>query len=226
MSIERNLEFLKPGEHTESFDLVITPLGPLSMQMAPTGQHYAAFVEPPDSALYGMVENALLIWADEPTKKKLRKEAGVSAPPTRPGYKFYPVVHDALSFKGKTIPPHVKFVDLRSRLWSAPDDRHMGGIKNIDESMLMIDGPEISIRKNTHPHLVDGSQFSETVRSRLPMYYSAPKTAEWVRYSGDILVRCSATASMLGAVTEALSSRSSYYLGNSESIVEIKIRKI
>lgn len=208
---ENVIEVVHMDEKCVEVVLELKPLAPISITKQ-KGVFNKTSVIPSNHNLYGLLENILGIRIGLDTRNKIIKKLKLNSE-KRQGKLFVSLIsHNVDILNIKTPKKIVYFNDsmsyLNRRLGEEP---HIKGVKNIDKSMVY----------STMQTLVDLK-----VRENLPNYYTSIYKQQYFNTDDSYFITLKTTQQLYNQLEKALRDRSTYYLGNSDGLIDVMIKEV
>ena len=208
---ENVIEVVHMDEKCVEVVLELKPLAPISITKQ-KGVFNKTSVIPSNHNLYGLLENILGIRIGLDTRNKIIKKLKLNSE-KRQGKLFLSLIsHNVDILNIKTPKKIVYFNDsmsyLNRRLGEEP---HIKGVKNIDKSMVY----------STMQTLVDLK-----VRENLPNYYTSIYKQQYFNTDDSYFITLKTTQQLYNQLEKALRDRSTYYLGNSDGLIDVMIKEV
>lgn len=199
--------------------LELIPQSPLSISRY-KGTVNKTMVKPSNHNILGLVENILGIHFSLKMRKEIIKKYKINYTDRMDGRLFVSLLEDKVIIESIKNPNVVEcFMDSYAYLNKrVGEDPHIKGIKNCDVSLQ-------HHKKTTLTNLTGTSESKDMLKAseNFPTYYTSLYNKEWVITEGSYFIRLKTTESIKKELIEKLEENNSYYLGNNESIISVKI---
>lgn len=204
-----SIDFFKPKEKTEEVIIEIEPVSCISVADKVNSSFVDCSKIVADNKIYGMLENVLgftFSTSERLTIKNIIKTSKKYTEDHKKTIAYLPVIDDICEIV--SIPQleiNNSFIDLSSNLFSAGDERHINGVRNSDFSV-----------KNLTPEQQKKSM------DKYPLFYTGTIKRKYV-FVNPFQIKLRLTKELSTLLKEKIKVNSSAYLGNSDSIVNLKL---
>lgn len=228
------LDKLKKGfELSKGIELTITPINFISVAGGTNSRYIDTNGVINDNKIYGLLENILGYHYDSNMRdiiKKVTKGDKNYTPGHSRDYKYMPIIDNVVKIVNiDNLDINETHIDYASSLFSYTDGRHIKGCR--------ISGIKHNYPDYNESDFVDYLGSNEAKRSKssiseqdkeylfgtYPMFYTGTSQRKYVSLNSDIKVKIQVSEYMFDELMKSIKTNNSAYLGNSESIVNVKM---
>ncbi len=167
-------------------------------------------IKPTNSNIMGLLENILGIHFDENMRKKIISQHKLNPYKRKDSKLFISLLDSKVEILDIIIPKNFeKFIDSYSYLMKRIGERsHIKGIKNCDITL-------------THHKKVDLVKIGQ--KEKMPRYYTSIYKREYFVTDDVYKIKIKTSQSIKNELLKSLDEKDSYFLGNSDGVISVKI---